>query len=198
MTRQDSHHKMQQSAYKEGSMKGKVHCTRVVQDRGNTCCRQTWNRVHFNSSKNEWHILGVSGFKPLFGSYLLITNLSFKSKKLASLEINQSSYESTFFHVRLHQLQIPPCSNLQSVPRSCLQIKHSTVCLCHNIGPSFCLILFWLHIYLVNFLFQAENLPLLTKGAMEDQTIAWVGGMSPAQLCVTPGSVCLLFFWQCF
>ena len=28
---------------------------------------------------------------------------------------------------------------------------------------------------------------------MEDQTIAWVRGMSPAQLCVTPGSVCLLF-----
>ena len=105
----------------------------------------------------------MSGFKPLFGSYLLITNLSFKSKKLASLEINQSSYESTFFHVQLQQLQIPPCSNLQSVPRSCLQIKHSTVCLCHNIGPSFCFNLFWLHIYLVNFLFQAENLPLHKK-----------------------------------
>jgi len=27
-----------------------------------------------------------------------------------------------------------------------------------------------------------------TQGAMEDQTIAWVRGMSPAQLCVTPGT----------
>ena len=26
------------------------------------------------------------------------------------------------------------------------------------------------------------------KGAMEDQTIAWVRGMSPVEICVTPGS----------
>ena len=32
------------------------------------------------------------------------------------------------------------------------------------------------------------TVPCSTKGPMEDQTIAWARGMTPVQLCVTPGS----------
>ena len=39
--------------------------------------------------------------------------------------------------------------------------------------------------------------PCSTKGPMEDQTIAWARGMTPVQLCVTPGYFRFLFF-LCF
>ena len=57
-------------------------------------------------------------------------------------------------------------------------------CLCHKSMLSCQCMLIWSAKLVLSQKFTLE----FTKGAMEDQTIAWVRGMNPVEICVTPGS----------